>query len=72
MDPVSITCESSIKRFANTTHCLTIRHDYKEAWATAFAAIQPYIKNKTYIGIFLGDENMWDGASIKNLTTIKI
>ena len=70
MDPVTKTCESSIKRFANTTHCLTIRHDYKEAWATAFASIQPFIKNKTYIGIFLGDENMWDGASIKNLTTI--
>ena len=103
------TCASTIKRFANSTHCLTLRRDYQQAWAAAWAHLQPFVKNGTYIGVFLsapsvlplplplpgpprrgptqksaaatssrgsgvgrGDENMWGGASLANLTTVTV
>jgi hypothetical protein len=64
------TCASTIKRFGNTTKCLTLRSDYKEAWARLWATIKPLVQNDTYVGVFLGDESMWGGASLANLTTV--
>lgn len=70
MDPKTGFCPSKISRFGNTTRCKTLRADYKEAWAKAWASLAPFIANKTYIGVFLGDENIWDGTSIANLTAV--
>ena len=41
----------TIKRFANSTHCLTLRRDYQQAWAAAWAHLQPFVKNGTLPGI---------------------
>jgi hypothetical protein len=69
------TCHTTITRFDRATGgqgtpCLTMRADYKEAWAAAWAEIQPLVANGTYIGVFLGDENMWAGTSLANLTAV--
>jgi hypothetical protein len=61
---------STIKRFGNTTRCKTLRADYETAWATAWEELRPLKANGTMLGVFLGDENMWDGASLANLTTV--
>ena len=66
----AMTCPSAIKRFGNTTRCKTLRKDYRQAWTTAWQELEPLKKNGTMIGVFLGDENIWDGASIANLTTV--
>ena len=64
------TCSSRIKRFGNTTHCKTMREDVEQAWAEAFESIREMIDNGTFIGVFLGDENLWDGTSMQNLSTV--
>eukprot|EP00039_Didymoeca_costata_P002707 m.62050 g.62050 ORF g.62050 m.62050 type:complete len:356 (+) comp11478_c0_seq1:181-1248(+) len=70
VNPKTGFCESKIKRFGNTTRCKTLRHDYITAWSEAWKSIQPFVANKTYVGVFLGDENIWDGASIQNLSLV--
>ena len=36
----------------------------------AFESIREMIDNGTFIGVFLGDENLWDGTSMQNLSTV--
>jgi hypothetical protein len=62
-------CISKIGRFRGTV-CRTIRPDYVSAWKTLFTDIKPFIANGTYVGVFLGDETMWDGVSLANLTVM--
>lgn len=68
-DPVTGYCPSTIPRFGNTTRCISIRMDFQEYWRQTFASLQPFIANGTYIGIFLGDEHMWNGVSLADLKT---
>merc|ERR1711988_803429 len=63
-------CPSPIPRFHNSTACVTIRHDIDEVWASTFATLRPWINNHTVVGVFLGDERCYHGASLQNLTYI--
>jgi hypothetical protein len=43
--------------------------DWRERWLSVHAALQPYIANKTYEGVFLGDELLDSGLPLSNLTS---
>jgi hypothetical protein len=43
--------------------------DWRERWLSVHAALQPFIANKTYEGVFLGDELLDSGLPLSNLTS---
>ena len=63
-------CLSPIPRFRNSTRCVTIRRDIDAHWAAARAALEPWRRNGTVAGVFLGDELCYHGASLANLTYV--
>eukprot|EP00038_Savillea_parva_P014376 m.215514 g.215514 ORF g.215514 m.215514 type:complete len:344 (-) comp27917_c0_seq1:112-1143(-) len=69
-DPARPVCPSPIPRFHNTTHCVTMRPDIDTYWADTYTTLEPFRANGTLSGIFLGDERMWDGASLANLSYV--
>lgn len=50
--------------------CVTLRQDYKAAWGDLWATLKPYADRNELIGVFLGDERIWNGASLANVSTI--
>ena len=63
-------CQSPLNRFGNTTGCVTLSTTYEQDWAELHATLQPHIASGAITGIMLGDERMWDGISIANLTRL--
>ena len=63
-------CPSPIPRFHNTTACVTLRQDFDEYWRQTLEKLQPWRLNGTVVGIFLGDEQCYHGASMRNLTYV--
>ena len=63
-------CPSPIPRFHNTTACVTLRKDFDEYWQETLEKLQPWRRNGTVVGIFLGDEQCYHGASMRNLTYV--
>jgi len=61
---------SPIPRFHNTTDCVTMRHDIDEYWRNVSTEIEPWRKNGSIVGIFLGDERLYHGVSLENLTYV--
>lgn len=50
--------------------CLTIDPDYKAKWKAQFAKMQPLIKAKALLGVFLGDEHMYFGVKVSEVKLI--
>ena len=62
-------CVSPVTRFGQTP-CATIRPDYKSYWAATYLTLKPLIASGAVIGVFLGDERMWDGITAAQTETI--
>ena len=69
-DPATGLCHSPIPRFANNTRCKTLNKNYNAEWKQTFNIIKPFIANGTIVGIFLGDEQMWAGVTMAELTIV--
>ena len=63
-------CASPIARFGNSTGCVTLSPTWREMWAAVHATLSPHIASGAVIGVMLGDERMWDGVSMQNLTDL--
>ena len=63
-------CESPIPRFGKVVDCQTIRHDVDAHVATTLQMLRPWRDNGTVVGIFLGDERLYHGVSLQNLTYV--
>ena len=57
--PNSRDCLSPIKRFGNTTGCVTLDPNFRALWSALHETLSPYIASGAIIGIMLGDERMW-------------
>lgn len=68
-DPKTGLCPTKIPRFKDRT-CPTIRPDWRSHWDKTLVWLQPFIANRTYFGVFLGDERMWAGLELSNVSTI--
>ena len=69
-DGKSYYCPSPIPRFHNTTRCVTMRADIDQYWRGVSETLKPWRENGTVTGIFLGDEVLYHGVSMQNLTYI--
>lgn len=47
-----------------------MRHDIDEYWANTSALLTPWRQNGTLAGIFLGDERLYHGASLADLSYV--
>lgn len=63
-------CASPIHRFGNTTGCVTLSPTWHRQWAAVHATLKPHIASGAVVGLMLGDERMWDGVSMANLTVL--
>ena len=63
-------CHSPLDRFGNSTGCVTLSATYEQEWAALHTTLKPHIASGAIVGIMLGDERMWDGISMANLTRL--
>lgn len=60
----------TLRRFGKT-ECVTLRTDYRQAWTELWTGtLKAYADKREIVGIFLGDERIWNGASLVNVSTI--
>jgi len=45
-----------------------LRQDFKQSWAQTFLALEPYLKSRAVMGVFLGDELAWSCIPFSNIS----
>ena len=62
-------CVSPLARFGATA-CVTLSPTFAADWATLHTQLAPHIASGAVVGIMLGDERMYHGASMANLSAV--